>query len=179
MTESMTTCNRAPDGLSDVLGPSGAPGSAVRCSRCGTESPAGTTNCEQCGCFLPSNEANLKHGLRRYQATGVLPVEIAAHVARFRDQLISDQGGEAELSAIRAGLVDKLTQLEARCCLLEVEVIRRGIDSRPGAKAHEQHLATLDRWFRFASSLGPGRRTRRLNVAEEMAAIHEREEVGT
>src|SRR3990167_5979277 len=84
--------------------PSGDPGPEVRCRRCGAEAPAGRSNCPACGVFLPSNEANLRHGLRRYQDRGALPAEIAAHVDQFRAQLVSDQGGEEELSAARGGL---------------------------------------------------------------------------
>ena len=89
-------------------GPTAAPGSRVRCSRCCAEALEGTVNCPACGVFLPRNEAALKHGLRRYQDRGELPAEVNAYIVEFREQLVSDQGGEQELTAIRQGLVDKL-----------------------------------------------------------------------
>ena len=149
--------------------PSAVHGSVVRCSRCHAEvSPA--TNCGQCGAFLPGNEANLRHGLRRYQENGTLPAELAAEIEAFREQLIADQGGEEAMTAIRLGLVEKLVGLEVGSRLLMAEVIRRKIDSRPGRAAYQQLLGTLDRWHRFAVSLGVERRTRQVPTLDQVMA---------
>ena len=155
---------------SPAPGPSEAGGSAVRCSRCGSDVPP-ATKCERCGCFLPGNEANLRHGLRRYQSNGTLPAELASDIEVFRDQLIADQGGDGEMTAIRAGTVGKLVDLEVGCRLLMAEVVRRKIDSKPGKAAYGMLLNSLHRWHRFALSLGMNRRTHRVpSLAEVMTA---------
>ena len=147
--------------------PSGAPGISVRCSRCGSEvSPA--TNCSRCGAFLPGNEANLRHGLRRYQTDGTLPIELAEQIRRFREELVADQGGETEMTAVRRGMVDKLVDLEVGARLLMSEVVRRKIDSRPGKAAYSMLLGTLDRWHRFAVSVGAERRAKPVPTIEEV-----------
>jgi hypothetical protein len=143
-----------------------APGSRVRCSRCDADAPAGTTNCPACGVFLPSNEANLKHGLRRYQREGKLPAELQEYIETFRDQLVADQGGESELSAVRGGLVDKLVDLEVATRLLMAETVRRGIDSRPGKAAWQSALRTIETWHRLATTLGIERRQKRATLAD-------------
>jgi len=135
-----------------------AHGSRVRCSRCGTDVPAGTTNCTACGCFVPRNEASLRHGLRRYRDNRVLPPELEADVTAFRNELIADQGGVHEMTAVRAGLIGMLVDCEVGRRLLMAEVVRRGIDSRPGRAAYEKLLSTIDRWARIANTLGLDRR---------------------
>lgn len=140
--------------------PSEANGSEVRCSRCGTSAPSGTVNCPECGVFLPANPAALRHGLRRFQDRGTLPAEVRDRLDAFRDELVAAQGGAAELERepVRRAYVDKLLQLEASTELLMGEVIRRGIDSRPGRAAYDRLLGTWDRWHRFAQALGMARR---------------------
>ena len=120
----------------------------------------GSTNCPMCGVFLPGNEANLRHGLRRYQDRGELSAELSAYICEFREELIADQGGEEQLTAIRRGLVDKLVDLDVGIRLLMAEVVKRGIDSRPGKAAWIQTLRTVEGWHRIAKTLGLERRAR-------------------
>ncbi len=145
--------------------PSGAPGPGVRCSRCGVTSSAGLTNCAACGVLLPANQANLRHGLRAYQASGRLPEDLRVTVEEFREPVISDQGGLEELSAVRAGLARVLVDCEIARRLLMNEVVRRGIDSRPGRAALQLWLAATDRWVRVAVTLGIERRAREIPFA--------------
>ena len=148
--------------------PSGASGSDVRCSRCGATSPAGLTNCGTCGVFLPANEANLRHGLRRFQTTGRLPEDLRVTVEEFREAVISDQGGLEELSAVRAGLVRVLVDAEVIRRMSLNEAVKRGIDSRPGRAALQLWLAATDRWVRVGALLGLERRTREIPFAEAL-----------
>ena len=141
-----------------IEGPTADNGSRV-CARCGAATPPGN-QCAACGAFVAGNEASLRHGLRRYQTTGVLPADLKVSVDQFRDQVISDQGGLEGLSAIRAGLCRLLVDLEAGRRLNMNEVVRRGIDSRPGRAAYDRLLSTIDRWQRVAVALGVERRTR-------------------
>ena len=140
--------------------PNGDDGSVVVCERCGTISPLGTTNCPRCGKFVPGNEGNLRHGLRRYQTTGVLPPDLKTDIDSFRANVIADQGGLDELPAIRAGMIRLLVDAEVGKRLMMNEVIRRGVDSAPGRVAYDKLLATMDRWIRIALALGVERRQR-------------------
>ena len=135
-------------------------GPVVVCQRCGVDAPAGTTNCPRCGAFVPANEGNLRHGLRRYQTTGVLPPDLKTDIDTFRANVISDQGGLAELPAIRAGLIRLLIDAEVGRRLMFREVVNRGVDSKPGRMAYDRLLSTMDRWMRLAVALGLERRQR-------------------
>lgn len=156
-----------------MAGPSVEHGSAgtATCARCGTEAPVGTNNCGLCGCIMPGNQLGLRHGLRRYQDKGTLPADVRDYIEDFRAQLIADQGGEGELTAIRRGLVDKLVDLEVGVRLLLAEVVRRGIDSRPGKAAWTQALRTIEAWHRIGNTLGLERRAKRVpSLAEYLEA---------
>ena len=142
--------------------PAGGNGSPKRCKRCGLDNAAAAYQCVRCGCFLRGNGSALTHGISRYQATGVLPPDLRVSVDEFRDGLISDQGGLADLSTVRAGLCRLLVDCETAKRLLLNEVIRRGIDSRPGRVAFDRMLGTIDRWQRIAASLGLERRAKRV-----------------
>lgn len=162
---------RQDDGTSRRRGATDSPtapiaddGPAVVCQRCGTPAPAGTTNCVKCGVFLPRNEGHVTHGLRRYQRTGVLPPDLKTDIDSFRANVISDQGGLDELPAIRAGLIRLLVDCEVGKRLWMNEVIRRGVDSRPGRNAYDKLLATMDRWMRVAAALGVERQQRDISI---------------
>src|SRR5258708_4540609 len=61
---------------------------------------------------------------------GQRPPELAAVVGDldgFRAQLETDQGGRDELHTIRAGYVQRLTEVEALCRLLGADLRTRGI----------------------------------------------------
>ncbi len=156
------------DSLS-AAAPPDACGPDVRCQRCGVEVPP-TNNCRICGAFLPSNEAGLRHGLRRYQNNKVLPAELEAYIVNFRAELIADQGGEEEMTAVRRGLVEKLVDLEVGVRLLMAEVVSRGIDSRPGKAAWTQALRTVETWHRVGNTLGLDRRARPVQTLAEVMA---------
>jgi hypothetical protein len=129
----------------------------VRCARCDREVPPGN-QCPACGAFIAGNEANLRHGLRRFETRRVLPPDLKVDVETFRDQLVSDQGGLEDLTAVRAGLCRLLTDAEAGRRLCMRVVVEKGIESRAGRAAYDRLLATMDRWLRLAAALGVERR---------------------
>lgn len=92
----------------------------------------------------------------------MLPADLRVSVEEFREALISDQGGLDELTTVRAGLCRLLVDCEAGRRLLMNEVLRAGIESRPGRVAYDRLLSTLDRWQRIASALGLERRSKRV-----------------
>lgn len=157
----------APEAPASLASPIPANGSGVRCVRCGTESQAGD-QCSVCGAFLAGNSARVTHGLYRYRQTAALPADLRVSVDEFRDALIADQGGLDELSAIRAGLCRVLVDCEVGRRLLMTEVVKKGIDSKPGRAAYDRLLNTIDRWQRIAAMLGLSRRARPVSPSEAL-----------
>lgn len=149
--------------------PIGVDGSVVRCLRCRSDVPH-ADQCAKCGAFLPSNSAALTHGMRRYQANGALPDDLRVDVDQFRAQLVADQGGVDELSAVRAGLCRMLVDAEVGRRLLMQQVVKHGIDSKPGRAAYDRLLATMDRWQRVAVAIGVERKQRPVTFAQ--AVVH-------
>lgn len=170
----------APEAPAGVIEPSPENGTGKRCARCGTESKADSHQCVRCGRFLPGNGAALRHGLYRYRDTGALPPDLRVSVDEFRGALVSAQGGLEELDRVpvRAGLCRLLVDCEIGRRLLMNEVVKRGIDSKPGRAAYDRLLATMDRWQRIAGALGLERRQRPVDpmeaVRRAVAAANER-----
>jgi hypothetical protein len=142
----------------------------TRCSRCDTEQPP-ANRCQRCGGFLRGNAANLRHGLRRYQTTGVLPPDLKVSVDDFRTAVIADLGGIDELTAVQAGLVWLLFNCEVGVRILMNEVVKRGVDSEPGRKAYDRLLATVDRWNRIAGTLGVERKQKQVDWARKLSGM--------
>ena len=142
-----------------------AEGAVIRCQRCGADVPPGD-QCPACGAFIVGNEANLKHGLRRFETRRVLPPDLKVDVESFRDALVADQGGLDELTAVRAGLCRLLTDAEAGRRLCMRVVVEKGIESRAGARAYDRLLQTMDRWMRVAAALGVERRQKPVTFEE-------------
>src|SRR4051812_12335952 len=64
------------------------------------------------GRFVPGNAAARTTGARVFLDRGELPAELRPALDRFVAQVATDQGGDGELSAIRAGYVRRLGELE-------------------------------------------------------------------
>lgn len=156
----------------DASEPSSDNGSSQRCSRCAFEGPAKASQCGRCGRFLPGNTAAVTHGLNRYQATGALPPDLRQPVDDFREALVVAQGGLEELDRepLRAGLCRLLVDAEVGRQLLVNEVLRAGVNTKPGRAAYDRLLATMDRWHRIATTLGLSRRARHVNFSERLVA---------
>jgi len=148
--------------VTEPAAPCDTHGAAPRCRKCGTEHPAGSNQCSRCGSFLPGSAMRLSHGLRRYheKGEGTLPADLQVSIDEFRAALIGDQGGLDQLTAVRAGLCRMLVDAEVGRLLLISEVVKRGIDSKPGRAAYDRLLATMDRWQRIAMTLGLNRHTK-------------------
>ena len=178
--ESVTSGHDVQPGLqpdADTATPSAVNGAAVRCRRCGTAATPGD-RCAGCGSFLRGNEANLRHGLRRYEVKGVLPDDLKTTIDEFRAALISDQGGIDQLSATRSGLCRLLIDCEIAKRLMLDQLVRHGVDSKAGGAAYDRLLAVFDRWHRIAGTLGLERRQRHVNpldaVREAVAEANQR-----
>lgn len=146
------------------------PPEPVECSRCGhVGQPWGKGQCEQCKCWLPKNDGAVTHGLRRYQETGILPPDLRGHLDEFEASLVSDLGGDTELSTLARGLVGNIVGLEAQKLLLLDFAFRTGADTKRGREALADYRATADSYLRTAKTLGLERRSRRVSPEDWVA----------
>jgi hypothetical protein len=114
------------------------------------------------GRFAPGNRVSLKHGA---YVAGRRPPQLEAMVGdldAFRAGLESDQGGQGELTAVRAGYVRRLGEVEALCRLLGADLMARGIFTRKGRtrSTFGAFLQAAGTWDRLAGRLGLDRRQR-------------------
>ncbi len=146
------------------------------CTRCGHVGPAeGKGQCAQCKCWLGGNLARLTHGVKLFERRGELQPEIRQALNAFRDQLISDQGGEEELTAARAGLIDRLVSAQAVLVLLESDLAARGMLTPRGRlrTTYGAWLSALDRFQRLTKDLGLERRAVKVPTIEAYLAQKE------
>lgn len=126
----------------------------------GAESVAvGQTRRDPRGRFLPGNDAARTSGVRMFMDRGELPMELRPALDRFVAQVTTDQGGDAELTAIRGGYVRRLAELEGCLLLLTLDLQTRGLMTARGRvrNTYTLFLQTLDRWDKLAQRLGMGR----------------------
>jgi hypothetical protein len=108
------------------------------CTGCAKSNAATANTCRQCGRLLPRNRINGANSVRRLlHAPATLPPDLRVSIDAFREALISDQGGIADLTAVRAGLCRLLVDTEAGKRLLMNEVIAKGVNSKPGRQAYD------------------------------------------
>lgn len=133
------------------------------------------------GTVRAGNEVALKHGMRRFEQRGELPPDLRVTTEEFRESLISDQGGAEELTAIRAGYVRRLTEVETCVRLLSNDLVQRGLFTPRGRvrNTYSRLLETIDRWDRLAQRLGLERKTRRVPTPHEYWAQRVREVSGS
>jgi hypothetical protein len=113
-----------------------------------------------------------KNGVRQFEQHGerVLAPDLRGSINEFRDAVIADRGGVENLTAIEAGYVRRLVELETVVRLLASDLAARGIFTARGrARSTVAHwLATLDRWDRFALRVGIERRARRVPTLHDV-----------
>ena len=131
------------------------------------------------GRFQLGNRASLKHGA---YVAGQRPPELAALVGdldTFRQQLVTDQGGDDELTAVRSGYIRRLCEVEALCRLLGADLMARGIFTRKGRtrSTFGAFVQAVGTWDRLATRLGLERKQRAVieSPAEWLARISEQE----
>lgn len=131
----------------------------VRCRRCGTDSPYGTDLCPICRLILPSNKLNLRHGL---YGTAPLSSDLRDGDAAFRAGVISDRGGEDELTTLEHSYVEKLADINIAIQLLTRDISANGLITPSGRvrDSYEKLLAGLAAFDRYAMRLGLERRAK-------------------
>jgi hypothetical protein len=143
------------------------------------ESAAERQERDERGRYLPGSQEGNQHartsGVRAFELHGeaALPSELRDELAAFRAALMADQGGASELTAIRAGYVQRLSEVEACLRLLAEDLRTRGLMTKRGRvrSTYDKLLQTIDRWDRLAQRLGMERRT--LQVSSFAAAVAE------
>lgn len=158
------TLTEAPD---EPSGTHGNGSGAVWCTRCSAEvEPEPPGRCPTCKVWLAGNVANLRHGLRRWEETGLLPEDVAAYRDDYVAEVMEDLGGECELSAIQRGLISSLGDLAVTRALQLDYALREGTSTKRGRQALADHGATVDRMGRLAKLLGLRRVKREVSVEE-------------
>src|SRR5262249_10134053 len=108
--------------------------------------------------FQPGNQAAVQTGIYSVRKRA----EVQARVAAFTGGIVSDLGGESELSTIERAYIDKLGDVEVTLRLLADDIASRGLLTPVGGvrRAYEQFLRGIDRWDRLAQRLGMKRRAK-------------------
>jgi hypothetical protein len=124
------------------------------------------------GHVLVGNRAAFKHGLRAFETRGepTLPADLRVSVEDFRQQVVADRGGVENLTAIEAGYIRRLGELETACRLLAGDLASRGLFTPRGRVrgTFGRWLDVLQTWDRYASKLGLERRARSVTVQERL-----------
>lgn len=140
----------------------------VECSRCGhIGAPAGKGQCAECRCWLPRNTAAMRHGLRRYQDTGILPDDLREYRAERYAELVEALGGQLELSPQRAMLAGHAINLEVTAALQLDYAIRTGADKKRGREALADYRATVTTLKGVLATLGLEREPQKALSVEE------------
>lgn len=117
-------------------------------------------------------------GLNRYAKKKELPEDIRLFVDTFSADVISDQGGASELSAIRGGYVRRIGDVEAMLQLAAKDIRTRGFFTVGGRTRTTvfTFMQLLDRWDRLAQRLGLDRRTKQVPSLEQFLQQREGEQ---
>lgn len=118
------------------------------------------------GRFAAGNQVARQHGVYASQQSA----ELAAEVDAFLAGLLSDLGGESELSTVELAYVARLCRLELTLRLLETDIAASGLVTPAGGvrRIYEHYLHGLDRFDRLAQRLGMRRRARPVESAADI-----------
>ncbi len=122
--------------------------------------------------FQDGNRAALRHGVRAFEARGdaALAPDLRVSIEDFRAAVIEDRGGITNLTAIEAGYISKLTDVEVMCRLLMADLRSRGVFTAKGRVrgTFTKLLEVMDRWDRYATRVGTDRRARPVTFAQQV-----------
>jgi hypothetical protein len=142
------------------------------CTRCGCLNAHGRDVCERCHAALKGNQLAFKHGVRRWQTTGTLPDDLRVSVDEFKQQLIADRGGVDTLTAVEAGYLRRLVDIETILRLLTNDLSARGLFTQKGRVRNTvtKWFEALNTWDRFAQRVGVERKPRSVPTLAEYLA---------
>lgn len=124
------------------------------------------SNAHMCanGHFITGNTARRLHGVRAFETTGRLPDVLRQTVEEFREAVLSDRGGSAELSTLEAAYVRRLSEAETVARLLAADLAARGLFTPKGRvrNTFQRWSEAIALWDRLAQRVGVDRRARAL-----------------
>ena len=141
---------------------------AVVCSRCQTANQPDAEHCRSCRSFLPFNQVALRTGIYSRQPP---PSGIREDVEAFRSGVISDRGGESQLSTLETSYVEKLGDIDITIRLLTHDIAVNGLLTPSGRVrgVYDKLLAGLAAFDRYAQRIGLERKAKRLDLAAAIA----------
>ena len=145
-------------------------------SACACGAPPHPDSAHRCanGHVTAENQFARTHGVRAFETrgAGTLPGDLRQTVDEFRVQVTLDRGGVEHLTAIEAGYIRRLGELETVARLLASDLAQRGIFTPKGRVrgTFGRWLETLDRWDKFAGRVGADRRARPVQSLREYVA---------
>jgi hypothetical protein len=132
-----------------------------------------TADADRCvrGHVLVGNQTRRVHGVRAFETTGRLPDVLRQTVEEFRQAVITDRGGSAELSTLEAAYIRRLSEVETVARLLAADLASRGLTTPRGRVrgTFSRWLECLDRWDRLAQRVGTDRRSRTVTLRDYLA----------
>src|SRR5689334_18823021 len=93
------------------------------------------------GHTLIDTPLRLEHGVRKFEASGKVPEPLRQTIDEFRESVITDRGGAAELSTLEASYVRRLSETETIVRLLTADIATRGLLTPSG-----RVRGVLQRW---------------------------------
>jgi hypothetical protein len=174
---SLTNCGDASDagdlesGRVQPIAPSEyAPGRKAdeprTCRSCSTVTHRGM-KCRKCGRFLLANQLRRKDGSRAvYQ-----PPDVLMPLDELLAAIVSDLGGPDTMSALKRSLAGKIRDVDVLLTLNKNQIVKWGLDTPQGRKAHDRYLTALDRFLRLAAQLGLEREAKRIDLARALSGL--------
>ena len=140
---------------------------AVVCARCQTSNPPDAELCLRCKSFLPANQLQRTHGI--YSKTPP-PADLREKVDELRAGVISDRGGESELSTLELSYVEKLGDIDVTIRLLTHDIAVNGLLTKSGGVrgVYDKLLAGLAAFDRYAQRVGLERRAKQVPSLSEV-----------
>ena len=136
------------------------------CGRCGNVIEAGW-RCK-CGSVGPRNQLARKGGFRAVHH----PPDLRMTADELMAGIVSDLGGEPEMSTLERSYARKLADIEVTIRLATADIARAGLLT-PGGRVRDSYgalLAGIDRFDRLAMRLGLKRRSRDVqDLAQHLA----------
>lgn len=116
------------------------------------------------GHALPGNGFAYKNGVRQFQTRGTLPDVLRQSVEEFREAVITDRGGSAELSTLEQAYCRRLGETEAVVRMLASDLATRGLFTPRGRvrNTFQRWTEAVNQWDRLAQRVGTDRRARTL-----------------
>lgn len=99
----------------------------------------------------------------------LLPMEVQEELAKFREGVIADLGGEEELSTIKSQYVLRLAQLDTIINLVVLDLNTRGLLTVKGKvrSTVEAFFKAVDRYDKLSQRLGLERTTKNVGAIEQ------------